>query len=110
MINYDGRRFRSAVVSPNGEQAVAQYRQDGDLLWAEFAGGEWRRGSINGVCAADGRLTFGYTMVRLDGEVISGRCVSTPQLLEDGRIRLHEEWERFGPHADRGVSYLEEVA
>ncbi len=109
MINYDGRRFRSTAHAPGEEGAVAVYRQSGDLLWAEFAGGNARRGALSGRCAADGTLEFGYTMVLTSGDVICGRCVSTPEILDDGRIRLHEQWERYGPHAATGVSEIEEI-
>jgi hypothetical protein len=43
------------------------------------------------------------------GEIVSGRCHSTPTVLADGRIRLHEEWERYGPHGSSGVSSIEEL-
>lgn len=109
MINYDGRRFRPVGHGADAEAPVATYRQSGDLLWAEFAGGDIRRGSLTGLCAADGTLEFAYTMVLASGEVIAGRCTSSPELLADGRIRLHEKWERYGPHAARGVSELDEV-
>jgi hypothetical protein len=104
-VNYDGRRFQP-VDAPG---RVATYRQDGDVLWGEFTGGRARRGALTGVCAPDGTLRFAYCMVLDTGEVISGHCVSTPHLLPDGRIRLREDWERYGAHADRGVSYLEEI-
>lgn len=107
MINYDGRKFR--VVSDAIDAASVVYHQDGDLLFAEFGGGEVRHGSLAGLCATDGTLDFGYTMVMLSGEVVSGHCVSTPTVLDDGRIRLREVWERYGANADSGVSELEEV-
>jgi hypothetical protein len=107
MIDYDGRRFRAAGDGPDG--ATATYHQSGDLLWAEFSGGGTRRGALNGRCAPDGRLEFTYSMVLTTGEVIAGRCVSTPELLDDGRIRLYERWERYGSHAASGVSELEEI-
>jgi hypothetical protein len=113
MIDYDGRRFRKA--EPSGDDGTvrpaptAQYHQDGDLVWAEFVGGDVRRGSLTGVCAPDGALDFAYSMVLTSGEVISGRSLNTPELLADGRIRMHEKWERYGPHAATGISYLEEV-
>jgi hypothetical protein len=47
-------------------------------------------------------------MVYDSGEIVYGTCRSTPELLGDGRIRLSEQWERYTPRADRGVSYLEE--
>ncbi len=107
MINYDGRRFQA--LGAGGEAAVAVYRQSGDLLWGEFSGGETRRGALCGLCAPDGNLDFTYTTVLTSGEVIAGRCLSTPQVLKDGRIRLHEKWERFGPNASTGVSEIEEI-
>jgi hypothetical protein len=109
MINYDGRRFRPAD-EPGSSGRVAVYRQDGDLLWGEFTGGHARRGTLAGRCADDGSLDFAYCMVLDSGEVISGHCRSTPTLLPDGRIRLREVWQRFGPHADQGISALEEIA
>jgi hypothetical protein len=108
MINYDGRKFRP-VADGAAEGRVAVYRQDGDLLWGEFQGGRARRGVLAGTCAPDGRLDFAYCMVTEDGNVISGHCSSTPQVLADGRIRLDEVWERYGPHADRGTSCIEEI-
>jgi hypothetical protein len=109
VISYDGKRFRKVVDEHTAEAPVARYRQDGGLVWAEFAGGDVRRGSLVGTCSSDGTITFAYSMVLVGGEVISGRSVNTPQVLDDGRIRLHEQWERYGRHADSGVSHLEEV-
>lgn len=109
MINYDGRRFRAVSAAPDSEATVALYRQEGSLLWGESAGGDVLRGSLTGVCADDGIIDFAYTMVLRGGEVVAGRCLSTPEELPDGRIRLHEKWERYGPGGDTGVSYLEEL-
>ena len=112
MMDYDGRMFRPVATSGPGASAelpTARYRQDGDLMWAEFGGGEVRKGSIAGTCTPDGALHFGYCMVLANGEVILGRCHSVPELLADGRIRLTERWERYPPHAASGISYLEEI-
>ena len=48
-------------------------------------------------------------MVLADGALVAGHCESTPELLPDGRIRLHERWERYGPQAATGVSELDEI-
>lgn len=106
-IDYNGRRFRA---DHGGEDAsTAMYRQEGDLVWAEFGGGEVRKGSLTGLCAPDGSLDFAYTMVLAGGEVISGRNWSVPEFLADGRILLNERWERYGEHSDSGVSQIIEV-
>jgi hypothetical protein len=107
MINYDGRRF--GALGAIGEPAVAVYHQRGDLLWGEFSGGQTRRGALCGLCMPNGELEFAYTSVLTSGEVISGHCFSTPRLLDDGRILLHEKWERFGQHAATGESEIAEL-
>jgi hypothetical protein len=106
MISYDGRLFRAAG---GGDGTVARYRQDGDLVWADFAGGKVRRGTVTGTCSSDGTLRLAYTMVLDTGEVISGYTVNVPQRQPDGRLTLREEWQRFGEHTASGVSHLEEV-
>jgi hypothetical protein len=106
MFSYNERRFR-----PEGEAGpVVTYRQDGDLFWAEIpVGGGVRRGALTGRCASDGALDFAYGMVLEGGEVVCGRCHSTPMRRPGGGIRIREEWERYAPNAATGVSYLEEV-
>jgi hypothetical protein len=106
VFSYDGRRFR-----PEGEAGpVLIYRQDGNLLWAEIPAGRGvRRGSLTGLCAADGAFDYAYCMVLDDGAVVAGRCHGTPIRRRGGGIRIREEWERFAPEAATGVSYLEEV-
>jgi len=74
------------------------------------AGGHVRRGSLTGRVASDGAIDFAYSMVLDDGEVVCGRCHSTPlRRRGGGGIRIREEWERYGANAATGVSYLEEV-
>jgi hypothetical protein len=108
-IDYDGRLFAPAGGDPADRDRRATYRQDGDLLAGEFSGGRARAGRLTGLVAADGTLDFAYSMVLDGGEVVSGRCLSTPRLLPDGRIQLQETWERYGPGADTGVSVIEEL-
>jgi len=107
MINYDGRRFQPTGHGPDAP--ITTYRQDGDLLWADLFGGKVRRGALCGRCDGEGVLDFTYSMVLKDGRVIAGHCRSTPEVLADGRIRLHEAWERYGPYAEAGVGELGEV-
>jgi hypothetical protein len=108
VIHYDGRRF-SPITDAPGARPVAHYHQQDDLLWGEFAGGEVRRGTLVGTADPDGVLRFGYCMVLDSGMVLLGDCRSVPELLNDGRIRLTEYWQRYGTGAGSGISYLEEL-
>lgn len=105
MIDYEGRRFRPE----EGGGTEATYHQDGDTVWAEFSGGEVKRGSLTGTCRPDGTLRFGYTMAMADGRLIVGSCTSTPTLLDDGRVVLTEQWERYVPVASAGTSRIIEA-
>lgn len=107
--SYHGRRFRPVADGTGEHTRTAHYFQDGDLLWGEFTGGHARRGTLVGRCRPDGSLDFAYCMVLDDGRIISGQCRSTPQLLPDGRVLLHEVWQRFGEHAASGTSRIEEI-
>ena len=105
MIDYAGRRFRPA--DPDAAPAEGRYHQDGDLVWAEFAGVGVRAGRLVGICRPDGAIDAVYCLVTRDGDSVAGSCTSTPTLLSDGRIRLAEHWLRMD--GSSGVSYVEEV-
>lgn len=109
-VDYDGRVFHASDGSPNldDDQLIGYYHQRGTLLWAEFGGGHVVQGRLVGTLRPDGCLDFGYCQVLQDGEIVAGRCVSTPEVLGDGRIRLVERWRRMDTGAT-GVSYIEEL-
>ncbi len=113
-FDYDGRVFVSAgapeTAAGDGSVPRGHYHQRDDLVWAEFHGGAVRHGSFAGTCAGDGTLRFAYCQVLTDGTVVAGDCVSRPEWLPDGRIRLREEWRRHSPRTDSGVSIVDEIA
>jgi hypothetical protein len=85
-----------------------RYRQDGNLLSATYSGGAIRMGQILGVVNQDGSLRFHYQHLTEQDELRSGVCVSTPERLPDGRIRLHESWEWLSGDKSTGSSIVEE--
>lgn len=113
MIDYDGRIFRSSATETADSGGVGpqgHYHQRGDQVWAEFTGGKVLRGNLVGTCDADGTLHLAYCQLLDGGTVVAGACTSIPTLLEDGRVRLAEHWQRFGDAGSTGVSHIEEVA
>jgi hypothetical protein len=110
-IDYDGRVFRStaAETAAGADTPTGYYHQSGDLVWAEFSGGAVRIGRVTGRATSDGRLSMVYCQVLTDGRVLAGECVSTPDLLPDGRLRLREEWRRYDAAGSTGVSYIAEI-
>lgn len=41
---------------------------------------------------------------------MTGRCHSVPEVLADGRIRLHEQWQWTSGNQSKGESVIEEIA
>lgn len=112
MLSYDGRRFRPVVNSANGQvngETTFHYRQSGATLTATYAGGGIRQGAMLGLVAEDGGLRFSYHHIGDNGELRSGACESRPELLEDGRIRLHERWLWTLGGEGHGESVVEEI-
>lgn len=112
MINYEGRRFRSIANSGEGQVDAAtlfEYHQADEVVWATYAGGAIRHGTLVATEADDGSLDMRYQHVDREGVLATGRCRSTPELLEDGRIRLHEAWEWTSGLTGAGTSIIEEV-
>lgn len=111
MINYDGRIFKAKVNSENGEVSGStsfHYSQEGCILSAIYQGGEIVKGSLIGLVNPDGTLQFRYNHVNEKGEIRGGSCFSTPEILTDGRIRLHEKWKWSDIEQTEGHSIIEE--
>ncbi|MFP5284731.1 MAG: n-acetylglutamate synthase [Thermoanaerobaculia bacterium] len=111
-IDYEGRRFRSVRNSSTGEvgaETVFEYHQRGDVVWATYEGGDIRFGTLIARVEGDGTLDMGYQHVNAGGELRTGVCRSTPEILPDGRVRLHERWQWTSGDRSRGESVVEEV-
>jgi GNAT superfamily N-acetyltransferase len=111
-INYDNRYFVGVSNAPTGQVDAStrfHYRQRDDILWGTYQGGAIRFGTLTGAVAADGSLDFAYQHVDSDGALRSGVCHSTPEVLPDGRVRLHERWQWTGGDRSSGESVVEEV-
>ena len=111
-INYNDRTFRSISNSESGEvgtDTVFHYHQEGAVVWAEYQGGEIARGQLIAVCAEDGVLDMRYQHINARGELMTGTCRSTPELLPDGRLRLYEKWQWTSGDGSAGESVIEEI-
>lgn len=111
-VAYGGRRFVSVSNAAGGDVGCAttfEYHQDGDLVWAAYAGGAVRHGMLIARCAPDGTLDARYQHMTEAGELKTGLCRSTPEMLPDGRLRLHEAWRWTSGEGHSGQSVVEEI-
>ncbi|GAB3009133.1 hypothetical protein GCM10027051_07410 [Niabella terrae] len=111
MINYDGKTFRPQSNSENGAttaDTLFYYRQSDELLTATYSGGGIRAGQLIGLVDDQGCIDMRYHQVTDAGQLQTGICHSVPEILEDGRIRLLEDWQWTSGDQSRGHSVLEE--
>ncbi|MEM8559026.1 MAG: n-acetylglutamate synthase [Bacteroidota bacterium] len=111
-ISYDGRQFRAVSNAPNSEVSDATrfaYRQRGDVVWATYEGGGVRFGTLVASVDEDGCLDMRYAHVNTNGDLMTGTCRSTSEVLPDGRLRLHEHWQWTSGDGSAGTSVVEEI-
>lgn len=112
MIDYNGRRFTPVSNTGNGEvsqEVIFHYRQTGPILTCSYAGGRIASGQLIALVDDAGILDMRYQQVNDLGELRTGVCRSVPEVLADGRIRLHESWRWTSGDGSSGSSVLEEL-
>jgi hypothetical protein len=111
-LSYDNRFFRSVANVGGGDvdgDTCFHYRQEGHVVWATYQGGGVAFGTLTALVLPDGKLDMRYQQVSKDGAIKTGRCLSTPEVLPDGRLRLHESWRWTEGGDGAGESLIEEV-
>jgi len=92
-----------------GSGTTFRYHQRGDIVWATYEGGAVALGTLIARVQRDGSLEMRYQHVTADGAIKTGKCLSRPEILVDGRIRLHEQWQWTEGGTEAGESVIEEV-
>ena len=111
-INYDERVFRSVQNSETGEvsgETVFHYHQKDALVWAHYAGGAIVFGQLIAKVLGDGSLEMRYQHLNQKGELMTGKCLSTPEIMTGGKIRLREKWQWTSGDLSSGKSVVEEI-
>lgn len=112
MPNYDNKHFRPVTNTENGEvdgDTLFIYHQEGNILTCSYRGHQILSGQLIGIVKEDGRIDMRYHHINTQMELMTGTCISTPEILSDGRIRLHERWQWTSGDKSEGSSVLEEV-
>lgn len=114
MIKYDleGKRFvplSNSASGEVGEGTVFEYHQGGDLVWADYSGGDIVTGHLIARVQNDGTLDMRYHHVNKSGEIMLGKCISTPELLSDGRLKFKENWQWLCGDHSSGYSEIVEI-
>ncbi|MDP5140659.1 MAG: n-acetylglutamate synthase [Spirosomaceae bacterium] len=111
-INYHNRRFRPVQNAENGEASTEtefHYLQKDNVITRTYNGGDIVSGNLIALVSEDGALNMRYQQVNKQGELMTGICQSTPEILPNGKIRLHEKWQWTSGDKSSGESVVEEV-
>lgn len=111
-INYHNKRFAVLENSNNGEVShdlVFTYEQEGDVLTCKYSGGKIKTGHLLGLVDEEGRIHMNYHQVNLKGELKTGKCLSVPELQDNGLIKLYETWQWTNGDEEKGTSVLLEL-
>ena len=111
-MNYNNKIFRPVQNTENGEtteETVFEYKQTGNILTSNYKGGQIIRGHLIGLVEENGNIEMRYHQINIKGELMTGICYSKPELMENGKIRLYEDWKWTSGDKTRGKSILEEL-
>jgi len=111
-MNYDQKRFRPVSNSANGETSedtIFLYEQSGMVLTSNYQGGQIKIGHLIGLVDEEGNIDMRYHQVNTKGELMTGICQSRPEIMDNGKLRLHEKWQWTSGDQSQGLSILEEI-
>lgn len=112
MIDYNNKRFKPINNTANGEtssETVFHYQQEANILRCSYSGGDILLGTLLALVGKNGSLDMRYQQINRKGELKTGICHSSPEILPNGKIRLHEKWQWTCGDYSEGESVLEEV-
>ena len=111
-MNYNNKRFKAVSNSANGdvsENMIFHYRQEGNIVYCSYSDKDIVYGHLIGTVDARGVIDMSYHQINGMGEIRTGRCLSQPEVMPDGRIRIFEKWRWTSGDLSEGSSILEEV-
>jgi hypothetical protein len=109
---FKNKIFTSIENSENGEvneKTIFHYHQNKEIIWAEYCGGIIRNGFLLGIARENGTIEFNYEHINIKNEMRTGKCISTPKIIEDERIELMEKWEWTNGNKSSGESRIIEL-
>ena len=109
-INFNNKTFSLLENSTNGKvnaETVFEYKQEGDLVTADYHGGPIRYGKIIAVLK-DVKLHMLYQCMTTENELKAGKAIAKIEFTEQGKMKLSFDWEWLGDKPQKGTSeYIE---
>ncbi|QJR80438.1 n-acetylglutamate synthase [Alteromonas pelagimontana] len=111
-LNLHTKVFRSVTNTGNGEvgaDTIFHYQQHKDVVTATYQGGSIANGHLIAKVLPNGELDMRYHHINKAGELMLGRCLSTSELLPNGRLKFRESGQWLSGDMSSGYSEIEEI-
>ncbi len=110
MLDLDNKKFIAVENTANGEvssQTQFHYHQQGEMIWAEYSGGEILKGLLIGKKIGKMQIEFTYQHLNQSLENRLGRCCTTFSL-NAGKLIGNEQWQWLDS-LEQGNSLIKEI-
>lgn len=111
-IDLDNRKFKMQSNTDNGEvseDTIFHYKQSEKIIWADYQGGNIVKGNLIGKVVDNKYLDFVYHHINMNGEIMTGVCLSYPEILDTGKMIVKEFWQWTCKDNSKGESILTEI-
>lgn len=92
-----------------GAKRFFYYQQQDYIVTAHYSGGSIVKGHLIAIVDETGHLNMRYHHINTDGKLMTGVCHSKPEILPNGKLRLHESWQWTSGDLSSGTSVIEEI-
>lgn len=110
-INFNDKTFGLLANSENGKvstETLFYYKQDGDLVTAEYKGGSIKYGKIIAKVIDEKNLKMLYQCLTIEGELKAGSADANVSINTKGKIQLDLNWQWLNDEKTSGTStYIE---
>ena len=109
--NFNNKTFALVDNSSEGKvnsDTVFKYKQDGDVVTADYYGGTISYGKIIAVLKDD-ELDMLYQCVTTDNELKAGKAIAKISITDNNRLRLKLNWQWLNKGEEKGTSEYIEV-
>ena len=109
-ISLDGRILAGVANDDGGEVGADtefHFEQTGERIYANYSGGKIVDGHLVGTLDGN-QWDVRYVQINEDDETATGHSVGVVERLDDGRIRVEDEWE-WESKPGMGESVHEEI-
>lgn len=110
-LNFNNKTFALVENSQKGKvnaETVFKYKQDGDLVTADYYGGTIRYGKIIAKLKGD-ELQMLYQCLTVDDELKAGKAIAKVSCTNTGKLKLDLNWEWISDDNEKGTSQFIEI-